>query len=160
MNRSLVVAISIGVVLVAVAFIAIAGLKKVDRRETCLWNLSRIGHVVIAAEARDAAGWDRISTGQKFFMDFMDWPGPPPFPIDPIWFCCPSVDKPRRGRIDYRGPSAPLRSLSKDDPVVADLPGNHGAGEGGNVCFRNGSVKSVPEADPAWTRAMATTDSR
>jgi len=47
--------------------------------------------------------------------------------------------------------------MDRNDPVAADRPGNHGSGEGGNVVLRGGSVKSVPEADPAWVRAASTT---
>ena len=61
------------------------------------------------------------------------------------------------GRIDYRGPASPIRRMDRDDPIVADRPGNHGPGAGGNVVLRSGSVKTVPETDPAWGRAAATT---
>jgi hypothetical protein len=159
-RRSLIIACVAGVVVLAVAGVSLAGLKRVDRREHCLWNLSRIGMVIIAAEPRKTAEWDRIGTGRLFFRDFEQWPGPPPFPFDPRWFCCPEVGKAVPGRIDYRGPAASIRELDKDEPVVADKPGNHGAGEGGNIVFRNGSSRSVPEADPAWARAAATTSDR
>jgi hypothetical protein len=146
-----------GVAVVAIAVVAITGLRRVDRRETCLWNLSRIGLAVIASEPRTVEGWDRIGTGHRFFQDFADWPGPPPFSIEPAWFCCPEVGRPAAGRIDYRGPASPIRRMDRHDPIVADRPGNHGPGAGGNVVLRSGSVKTVPETDPAWGRAAATT---
>ncbi|HEU4339633.1 MAG TPA: hypothetical protein VFS19_06155 [Planctomycetota bacterium] len=156
-RRSLILAVVIGIAVLAVAGVSVAGLRRVDRREQCLWNLSRVGMAVIAAEPANAAGWDRIGTGRRFFVDFADWPGPPPFPIDPRWFCCPQVGVVEVGRIDYRGPSLPLRGMDRNDPIAADRPGNHGSGEGGNVALRSGSVMSVSELDPAWTRAAATT---
>jgi hypothetical protein len=156
-RRGVIAAAVAGAALIAVGVVALAGLRRVDRREQCLWQLSRVGMAVIAAEARDSAGWDRIGTGRRFFTDFAEWPGPPPFPIDPQWFCCPEVGPPAPGRIDYRGPSASLRGMDKNDPIAADRPGNHGAGEGGNVVLRGGSVKYVPESDPAWARAASTT---
>jgi len=142
--------------LIAVGAVALAGLKQVDRREQCLWQLSRVGMVVIAAEPRESAAWDRVGQGRRFFLDVADWPKPP-FPIDVRWFCCPEVGAPVVGRIDYRGPASPLRRMDRDDPIMADRPGNHGAGGGGNVVLRGGAARSVPEADPAWVRASTTT---
>lgn len=156
-RRSLIAAAGAGVVLLAVGGVALAGLRKVDRRETCLWNLSRVAMAVIAAEPRASEGWDKIGAGRKFFVDSPDWPGPPPFPMDPRWFCCPEVGRPAPGRIDYRGPAGPIRRMDREDPIVADRPGNHGAGNGGNVVLRNGAVKAVTEADPSWLRASSTT---
>ena len=156
-RRTLIVAGIIGVAVLAVAGIALAGIRASGRRETCLWNLSRIGLVVVGAEGQKAAGWDNIDPGRKFFLEFADWPGPPPFPIDPRWFCCPVVGPADPGRIDYRGPAAPIRGLGRDEPIAADKPGNHGAGAGGNVVFRSGMAKTVEESDPAWTRAAVTT---
>ena len=146
-----------GAAVLALVVVTIAGLRRVDRREMCLWNLSRVGLTVIASEPRAVEGWDKVGTGSRFFKDYGDWPGPPPFAIETAWFCCPQVGRPEPGRIDYRGPASPLRGMDRNDPIVADRPGNHGAGEGGNVVLRNGSVKSVTEADPAWGRAAVTT---
>ena len=158
-RKSIIVASVAGVLVLALAGVSLSSLKRVDRRELCLWNLSRIGMVVIAAESRKAAEWDRIGTGRLFFRDFERWPGPPPFTFDPRWFCCPEVGSAVAGRIDYRGPATSIRALNKDEPIVADISGNHGAGEGGNVVFRSGEAKSVSESDPAWTRAAAATNS-
>jgi hypothetical protein len=156
-RRSLITAVVIGVVLIALVGVSLAGLKRVDRRELCLWNLSRVGMAVIASEPRHAAGWDKIGTGPHFFREYADWPGPPPFTVDPRWFCCPEVGVPVPGRIDYRGPATALKGIDRNDPIAADRPGNHGPGQGGNVVLRTGAVKSVPETDSAWVRAASTT---
>src|SRR5688572_3175567 len=156
-RRGIIAVALAGVAVLAIVVVSLAGLRRVDRRETCLWNLSRVGLAVIASEPRAVEGWDRVGTGARFFQDFRDWPGPPPFPIEPAWFCCPEVGRPSPGRIDYRGPATPLRALDRNEPIVADRPGNHGAREGGNVVLRNGSVMTVSEADPAWSRAAVTT---
>jgi hypothetical protein len=158
-RRTLIAAGVIGVAVLAVAGIALAGIRASGRRETCLWNLSRIGLVVVGAEGHKSAGWDAIDPGRRFFLEFADWPGPPSFPIDPRWFCCPVVAPADPGRIDYRGPAGPIRRLDRNEPIVADKPGNHGSGEGGNVVLRSGMAKSVTASDPAWTRAaVSTTD--
>jgi hypothetical protein len=156
-RRTVIVAVVIGIAVLAVAGIALAGIRAHGRRETCLWNLSRIGLVVVAAEGQKAAGWDKIDPGRRFFLEFAEWPGPSPFPFDPRWFCCPVVAPADPGRIDYRGPAGPLRGMDRNDPIVADKPGNHGSGSGGNVVLRSGMAKSVEETDPSWTRAAVTT---
>jgi hypothetical protein len=155
--------ILLGVLLVAVVGVGAAGLvglKRAHHRETCLWQLSRVGIAVQASDPLHLAGWDRVGTGRRFFLDVANWPGPPPFPIDPEWFCCPMVGAPLIGRIDYRGPAKDFRRMDRDDVLVADRPGNHGSGSGGNVLLRSGTVRNAPEADPAWTRAVATTTDR
>ena len=147
----------VGLAVAAVAVLAVSGLRRSNRQELCLWNLSRIGMSIVAAESH-AAGWERIGTGRRFFLEADRWPGVRPFPMESHWFCCPEVGPPEEGRIDYRGPAASLGRLDRDDPVAADRPGNHP--RGGNVVLRGGGVKSATDTDPAWLRAASTTTDR
>ena len=155
--------ILLGVVILAALGIGAAGLVGLNRahhRETCLWQLSRMGIAVQASDPLHLGGWDRVGTGRRFFLDVANWPGPPPFPLDPRWFCCPEVGPPVVGRIDYRGPVKSYRQMDRDDVLVSDRPGNHGSGSGGNVLLKSGTVRYAPEADPAWVRAASTTTDR
>jgi hypothetical protein len=156
-RRSLLVGGVAGVVLLALVVAAWVRLDRVRRREECLWNLSRIGMTLQSTLPHRLSGWDGVGTGRQFFLDAPNWPGPPPVPIGPELFVCPVLGKPGKPRVDYRGPAKMLKQLEPGDPVVADRPGNHGSGEGGNVVLRNGSWIVAGELDAAWVRAGQTT---
>ncbi|MBI2898679.1 MAG: hypothetical protein HYY17_00695 [Planctomycetes bacterium] len=60
---------------------------------------------------------------------------------------------------DFRGPAADVNSAAPadGDPVGADVDGNHGVGEGGNVIRKSGDVQTCAAGDPLWARAAVTT---
>ena len=146
-------------ILLAIIIVARVRLDRLARREECLWNLSRIGMTLQATLPHRLAAWEAVGTGRQFFLDAPNWPGPPPVPIEPRLFACPVVGRPAPGaaRVDYRGPARSLKQLEPGDPVAADRPGNHGAGEGGNVVLRDGTWIAVGELEAAWVRAAQTT---
>ena len=58
---------------------------------------------------------------------------------------------------DYRGPASDVNDLADGDAVGADIDGNHGRGEGGNVLTKSGDVQTATAEDPIWQRAAVTT---
>jgi hypothetical protein len=63
-------------------------------------------------------------------------------------FLCPLVEKHKK--CDYRGPNTPLKKLKASDPVGGDRFYNHGVKKGGNILFKDGTVKEFDEDEPGW----------
>jgi len=68
-------------------------------------------------------------------------------------FQCPMVDKHKK--CDYRGPGTQLKKLRPSDPVGADKYYNHGVKKGGNILYKDGSVKEFDEDDPGWKTSQS-----
>jgi hypothetical protein len=47
--------------------------------------------------------------------------------------------------------------MKDGDPIIADRPGNHGPGQGGNVVLLRGEIYACPENHALWSRAAQTT---
>ena len=50
----------------------------------------------------------------------------------------------------FRGPVVPFSKVGGVDPLGADKVGNHGETRGGNVLFKDGSVRELDLTDPVW----------
>ncbi len=77
-------------------------------------------------------------------------------------FDCPIQPGPiAAGTTNYRGPSADINNVTTPygdgDPIGADVDGNHGPGEGGNVLRKSSDVMVVSSTDPLWTSAGSKT---
>ncbi len=73
-------------------------------------------------------------------------------------FQCPVQKKDEGwGTCDYRGPSMPVSKLEDNDPVGADIDGNHGARKGGNVLLKSSDVIEVSEDNDLWRLAARKT---
>ena len=50
-----------------------------------------------------------------------------------------------------------LQMRADTEPIVADRPGNHGPGNGGNVLLKSGALQTCTERDPLWAQAARST---
>ncbi len=109
--------------------------------------------------ARQHGGRDHLmmtQTGGDFWLELT---GSSPPIVDRSLrdiFECPLCEY-HDGYTAYRGPARDVNGLLDADAVGADLPGNHGRGEGGNVLRKSGDVMTVVEGDLLWRRATETT---
>lgn len=58
---------------------------------------------------------------------------------------------------DYRGPAKDVNGYADEDPVGADVDGNHGEGRGGNVIQKSGDVRTVAADNGLWAKAAEKT---
>ncbi len=58
---------------------------------------------------------------------------------------------------EYRGPASDVNAYGDDDPVAADIDGNHGPGEGGIVLRKSGDVMNYAATDTLWQAAAERT---
>jgi hypothetical protein len=71
--------------------------------------------------------------------------------VELLW--CPLREgEARPGDCHYRGPRTPFAQLGSQDPIVADLEGNHGEGEPVNVVLKDGSVFEAAPGDTLWKK--------
>ncbi len=141
-----------GVFLLGVMVAAFVSMKKASTDELCRGNLLAIYMTMRSGELFGSPHWDDAGTGREFLARRDRWPTRQMRPLD---LSCPV-----RGRspgIDFRGPARKLRELKPDEPILADRPGNHGAGRGGNVALKSGQILGVPEDHVLWQRAAQTT---
>ena len=71
-------------------------------------------------------------------------------------FACPlEGNSNSAGTTDYRGPNGNVNSAVYlgGDPVGADIPGNHGKNQGGNILRKSGDIVNVPHGDALWILA-------
>ena len=144
----------------AVALVAVAALVGTQYRSmrsradvtTCAANLRGLYIAVRSGELLDSPKWEAAGLGRVFIANYAKWPTKQQLDFDPV---CPV--KGQGNDIDYRGPALPFPKLSNQDPILADRPGNHGPGKGGNVCRKDGSLFSCEDSHPLWSRAAATT---
>ncbi len=138
---------------VAVALlVSFASMRKASNAQLCAANLRILYMAIRTGELLDSPRWDAAGTGRAFIANGEKWPTVQRRDFDP---CCPV--KGTRVDIDYRGPALAPRLLKKDDPFLADRPGNHGPEKGGNVVFKDGRIVEAGLADEAWVRAAITT---
>jgi hypothetical protein len=138
--------------ILGVLVVSFSSMRKKADFEMCSGNLRILYMSVRSGDLLDAPGWDRAATGRAFFAYPERWPGRQKRSMD---LHCPV--KGTRDDIDYRGPATSLRQMKDGDPIIADRPGNHGPGAGGNVVLLRGEIYACPEEHPLWLRAAATT---
>ena len=144
-----------GVVLVALVAIlgsAYASMRRRSDIEMCGVNLRTIYTSIRSGDPPGSPKWNAAGTGRQFLANHPDWPTHEPRPLD---LNCP-VKGPSPG-IDYRGPARLLPLMNPDEPILADRPGNHGPGLGGNVVLKTGAIYPCPENDPLWAAAARST---
>lgn len=140
------------VAVAAVLAVGWASMRRSSNTELCAAQLRVIYVAIRGGDLLDSPRWDAAGTGRLFLANWEKWPSVHVRPFEP---CCPV--KGTRDEIDYRGPAAAPRTLKNDDAFLADRPGNHGPGKGGNVVFKDGRMVSAREDDEAWAKAARTT---
>jgi hypothetical protein len=139
-------------VLVALVVAFFASAKKQADYGQCAANLRLIDRALRTGDLFNSPRWDAAGTGRNFLTRPDLWPTRQHLPYD---IACPV--KGDTGEVDYRGPARLLRETAAEDPLVADRPGNHGLGRGGNVLLKRGDLFPCAESDPLWNRAGETT---
>ena len=138
--------------ILAVLVVSFASVRKKSNAEMCSGNLRVLYMAVRSGDLPDAPGWDKAATGRAFFAFPDRWPG---WQKREFSLYCPV--KGTQDDIDYRGPAQSLRRMKDGDPIIADRPGNHGPGRGGNVVLLRGEIYACPETHSLWSRAAQTT---
>jgi len=147
--------IAAGVVVVALVGIlgaSYASMRKKADGEMCAANLRIIFIQTRSGEPVTSPKWAAAGTGRAFLASYPDWPTHEARPLD---LNCPV--KGPSPEIDYRGPVRPLHLMERDEPILADRPGNHGPGMGGNVVLKSGALQACTERDPLWAAAARST---
>ena len=140
------------VTLVGVLGTAFVSMQKRSDADLCLGNLRIIYTFMRSGEHPDSPKWNAVGTGREFLANHERWPTHERRPLD---LNCPV--KGRSAEIDYRGPARPLPQMRSDEPILADRPGNHGRGQGGNVVLKTGAMFMCAENDPMWSAASRST---
>lgn len=140
------------VVVVALLGASYATMRKRADAEMCAVNLRTIYTTIRSGEHPNSPKWGDVGTGRAFLSNSARWPTHETRELD---FACP-VKGPSR-EIDYRGPARPLPQMRPDEPILADRPGNHGPGKGGNVVLKTGQIHSCAEGDEVWAAAARST---
>ena len=82
----------------------------------------------------------------------------PPYVADITLYACPVKGiAPPPGSTDYRGPAADANTYTPTMIIGADKVGNHGAGNGGHVILKNGTITLAAESDALWIQAATQT---
>jgi prepilin-type N-terminal cleavage/methylation domain-containing protein len=163
----LVVIVIIGI-LAALLIPAISRAMRNARVVRCTNNLTQLWKMqaVYITQFGGDSGLMPQDTGGNFWMKLTLTT--PPL-IDPslttgsnaIFDCPAKPGQVTAGSIDYRGPSTDINGTvplyGDGDPVGADVVGNHGTAEGGNVLRKSGDVLNVESGDPLWTTASTKT---
>lgn len=117
-------------------------------------NLSQLWKTMYAYSI-DYGGRHKImphETGGAFWLKLTTTPKPLIDDFD--IFDCPLSPQPAQpGFCEYRGPAEDVNRYASNDPVGADIDGNHGQGEGGVVLRQGGDVMNYPATDPIWVNA-------
>ena len=140
------------VTLVGVLGAAFVSMQKRSDTEMCAANLVILYNHIRSGEHPDSPKWNGMGTGRSFLAAYEQWPTHERRPLD---LNCPV--KGRSPEIDYRGPARPLPQMRPDEPILADRPGNHGPGMGGNVVLKTGAMRPCAEKDPMWAAAARST---
>jgi len=163
----LVVIVIIGV-LAAMLLPAIARAIRNSRIAKCANNMKQLW-VMQQNYMAQFGGADKLypqDTGSMFWLKLTTVT---PALIDPSLasgsnsiYDCPIETAPTPpGTSKYRGPSSDINGVATPfgdgDPVGADVDGNHGASEGGNVLRKSSDVMHVPPTDALWTAAATKT---
>ena len=140
------------VTLVAILGSAYASMRKRSDIEMCGVNLRTLYTAIRSGEHPGSPKWNAAGTGRQFLASQEAWPTRQERPLD---LNCPV--KGPSASIDYRGPGRLLPLMDKDEPILADRPGNHGPGEGGWVVLKTGAMELCTERDPLWAAAARST---
>ena len=138
--------------LLGVLVVSFASTRKTANQELCSGNLRILYMAVRSGDLPDSPGWDKAATGRAFFAFPERWPARQKREFS--LYCQVGGT---RDDVDYRGPAQSLRLMKDGDPIIADRPGNHGPGEGGNVVLLRGEIYACPESHSLWVRAAQTT---
>ncbi len=100
-------------------------------------------------------------TGDAFWLKLTKTQPPMIYAHETGVFQCPVEGFEDEG-IDYRGPKGDIKKYGDNDPIGADVVGNHcgtnkGLDVGGNVILKSGDVRTVKANDPLWIRAAEMT---
>jgi len=156
--RSLLAVVILAAVVAAIVMPMMERTRRLERTTGCvsnfsnLWKMQHNYMVTYGGESRTLL----VETGGDFWLELTQTT--PPL-IDSTLndiFLCP-VRRSTDRRTDYRGPASNANRLADGDPVGADIDGNHGRGEGGNVLRKSGDVQTASADDPMWLRAAVTT---
>jgi len=129
----------------------------------CINNLAQLYKMMAnyRAEYGENQGFMPTQTCGAFWLHLENTS--PPM-LDPtirneIYTCPVTGTYPAAGATKFRGPNTNINSASVGDGQVigADIDGNHGTGQGGNVLRKSGDCMTVPASDLLWTQAAANT---
>jgi hypothetical protein len=140
------------VVIVGLFGATFVSMQKRSDAEMCAANLMILYTHIRSGEHPDSPKWNDAGAGREFLANYERWPTHERRPLD---LNCPV--KGRSREIDYRGPARPLPQMRADEPILADRPGNHGPGMGGNVVLKTGAMRPCAETDALWTAAASST---
>ena len=143
----------VGVLLLAALGVAVSRpVMKRAATTSCMNNLSQLWKMQSVYASRFGGPMKQMSdqTGREFWRALTTTQPPLIDASVNDVFLCPVKGDSSEGAIDYRGPVRAVRFLIDDDPVGADEPGNHDAGEGGNLLRKSGDVVELRE--PEWSK--------
>jgi hypothetical protein len=119
------------------------------RRVSCTHNLRQLYQLGIVYASSHKGNWPEA--GENGLWLTLARTEPPLIePEQMEVLLCPVKGDSEPGECDFRSSRRPYRSLTRDDVLGADKPGNHGDEFGGNVLRADGSVVEVDLADPFW----------
>jgi prepilin-type N-terminal cleavage/methylation domain-containing protein len=129
--------------------------RRIDRIERCARNLQVLWE---AQESyRKVRGRPPEERGSAYWLALTKPPSPPLADGAEALVCPLAGETPRPGFTSYRGPAGDAAKLGKKEMLGADLPDNHGPGEGGHILSVEGSVRAHRGHDAAWRAALERT---
>jgi hypothetical protein len=150
---ALMVGVVVAVVIVLGALVVAVSRPAMRRSTTtaCMNNLSQLWKMQSVYASHFGGPMKLMSdqTGKEFWRALCTTQPPLIDPTVSDIFLCPVKGDSPEGGNDYRGPVRAVRHLNDSDPVGGDEPGNHDAGEGGNVLRKSGDVLEIRE--PEWS---------
>lgn len=119
---------------------------------TCANNLSQLYKLGTLYASMHQKAWPEAH-GEDLWLSFTRTKPPLIEPVHPLILGCPVLgEECRPGETHYRGPRQPFKGLQAGDPLGADKPDNHGSAYGGNVLFKDGSVRETASHEPLWKK--------
>jgi type II secretory pathway pseudopilin PulG len=146
----LVIIIVIGIV-AALILPSFGGDGHCSRMLACQSNLQQLYKLGTVYATMHKGEWPKAH-GSDFWIAFSKTTPPLIEPEAREVLTCPLRDDASPGDCHYRGPRIPFSQLDSQDPIVADLEGNHGEGEPINVVLKDGSVFDEAPGDTLWKK--------
>jgi len=146
----LVVIVVIGIL--AALFIPCTGGIRPAKAAACQANMQQLYKLGTVYASTHKGEWP-AATGEDLWLSFRKT-APPLIETDhaAILHCDVSEAELGPDETNYRGPVLPWKKLAAGDPLAADREGNHGEEYGGNVLFKDGSVREYGAGDPLWKK--------